>query len=222
MDNSESNLETVSLLNPFLTVLIGYFNAKCASWYSKENSTTDDSKLGLLTSQFGLNQILNEPIHIAKNSSSDIDLLFTLETNLFYESGVHSPLYLNCHHQLIFAKFDLRICYPPPFERSAWHYKQANIEFIRQGIDNFDWSRASDNVSKRRQVSIFNDTILYISNFIPHKSIICDDRDPPWINSNIKKNKEHKQYISNKSNFLLLQNINNLQAQRKTLIVILK
>ena len=187
MDNSESNLETVSLLNPFLTVLICYFNAKCASWYSKENSTTDDSKLGLLTSQFGLNHILNEPIHIAKNFSSNVDLLFTSETNLFYESGVHSPFYLNCHHQLIFAKFDLRICYPPPFERSAWHYKQANIEFIRRGIDNFDWSSASDNVSKKRQVSIFNDTILNISNFIPHKSIICDDRDPPWINSNIKK-----------------------------------
>ena len=102
MDNSESNLETVSLLNPFLTVLIGYFNAKCASWYSKENSTTDDSKLGLLTSQFGLNQILNEPIHIAKNFSSDITLLFTSETNSFYESGVHFSLYLNCHHQLIF------------------------------------------------------------------------------------------------------------------------
>ena len=36
-----------------------------------------------------------------------------------------------------------------------------------------------------------------------------------------KKNKEHKKYINN-SNFLLVQNINNLQAQIRTLIDISK
>ena len=35
--------------------------------------------------------------------------------------------------------------------------------------------------------------------------------------SYLKKNKEHKKYVDNKSNFLLLQNINNLHAQIKTL-----
>ena len=138
---------------------------------------------------------------------------------------MHSFLYPNCHHQMIFAKLDLRIFYLPPYERNIWHYKQA---LIRWAIDNFDWNRALDNVSPNRQVSIFNDTILnIISNFIPHETIICDDRDPPWINSKIKKvihekNKEHKKYINNKSNFLLLQNINNLQAHIKTLIDISK
>ena len=37
LDNLESNLGTVSFSNPFLTVLTGNFNAKCASWYSKDN-----------------------------------------------------------------------------------------------------------------------------------------------------------------------------------------
>ena len=51
--------------------------------------------------------------------------------------------------------------------------------------------------------------------------------DPPWINSKIKKvihekNKKHKKHINNKSNFLLSQNINNLQAQIKTFIDITK
>ena len=228
MDNLESNLETVSVSNPFLIILISDFNAKCTCWYSKDNSTTGGSKLRLFTSQFGLNQIINEPTHITKNSSTCIDLLFTSQTNLVIESGMHSSLYPNCHHQIIFAKFDLRIFYPPPYERNVWHYKQANIELIRRAIDNFDWNRALDNVSPNRQVSIFNDTILnIISNFIPHETIICDDRDPPWINSKIKKvihekNKEHKKYINNKSNFLLLQNINNLQAHIKTLIDVSK
>ena len=55
LDNLESNLETVSLSNPFLTIFIGDFNAKCASCYSKNNSTTERLKLRLLTSQFDLN-----------------------------------------------------------------------------------------------------------------------------------------------------------------------
>ena len=40
--------------------------------------------------------------------------------------------------------------------------------------------------------------------------------------SYMKRNKEHKKYINNKLNILLLQNINNLQAQIKTFFVISK
>ena len=87
----------------------GDFNAKYGSWYSKDNSANEGLKLRLLTSQFGLNQIINEPTHITKNCSTCIDLLFTSETNLVTESGVHSLLYSNCHHQTAFAKFDLII-----------------------------------------------------------------------------------------------------------------
>ena len=89
LDNLESNLETVSFFNPFLTISIGDFNAKCASWYSKDNSTTEGSKLRLLTSQFGLNQIINEPTHITKNFSTCIDLLFTSQNNLIIKFGEH-------------------------------------------------------------------------------------------------------------------------------------
>ena len=102
-----------------MTILIGDFNVKCASWYSKDNSTTEGWELRLLTSQSGLNQIINEPTHKTKNSSACIDLLFTSQTNLLIESGVHSSLYRNCHHQIIFAKFDLRIFHPPPYERNV-------------------------------------------------------------------------------------------------------
>ena len=147
LDNLESNLETVSFSNPFLTILIGDFNAKCASWYSKDNSTTESSKLRLLTSQFGLNQIINEPTHITKNSSTCIDLLFTSQINLVNESGLHSSLYPNCHHQIVFAKFDLRTFYPPPYERNVWHYKQAKTELIRRAIDNFNCNIDSCNIN---------------------------------------------------------------------------
>ena len=34
------------------------------------------------------------------------------------ESQVHSSLHQNCHHQLIYAKVNLKVFYLPPYERS--------------------------------------------------------------------------------------------------------
>ena len=45
-------------------------------------------------------------------------------------------------------------------------------------------------------VSLFNNINLFIyltiiknilSNYIPHETITCDDKDPPWFNKNIKQ-----------------------------------
>ena len=50
---------------------------------------------------------------------------------------------------------------------------------------------------------MFNKTIKNIMpNYIAHETIICDGRDPPWINKDIKqlildKNHAYKSYIRN-------------------------
>ena len=82
-------------------------------------------------------------------------------------------------------------------------------KFIRRAIDQFDWVRALSNVNVDEKVYFFTKTLLnIIQNFIPHETIICDDRDPPWINKEIKKlmvekNLAFKSYChSNKSMFL--------------------
>ena len=55
-------------------------------------------------------------------------------------------------------------------------------------------------------VFLFNKTIKNtFSNFIPHEAVTCDDRDPPWINNNIKqliqnKNDTYRSYITNDKN----------------------
>ena len=55
-------------------------------------------------------------------------------------------------------------------------------------------------------VFLFNKTIENIfSNFIPHETVTCHDRDPPWINNNIKqliqvKNNTYRIYILNDKN----------------------
>ena len=66
-------------------------------------------KIDFPTSQFGLSQIIKEPTHILHNSSSCIDLIFITQPNMVLESGVHYSLHQNCDHQIIFAKFNLKV-----------------------------------------------------------------------------------------------------------------
>ena len=61
-----------------------------------------------ISSQCGLYQVINEPTHIIESSSSCIDLIFTSQPNIVTESGAHPSLHPNCHHQVIYAKFDLK------------------------------------------------------------------------------------------------------------------
>ena len=96
------------------------------------------------------------------------------------ESGVLSSPLPNCHHQVVFAKFNLSILCPPPYERTVWFYDKANPELILRVINEFDWIRALSNVSTNKKVCYFTDTLLnIIHNFIPHKRIVCNDRDLP-------------------------------------------
>ena len=69
-------------------------------------------KIDAITPQFGLHQLISEPTHLTGNSSSCIDFVFTSQPNLVMESGLHSSFHPNCHHQIAFAKFNLKIFYP--------------------------------------------------------------------------------------------------------------
>ena len=41
---------------------------------------------------------------------------------------------------------------------------------------------------EERQVAVFSDTLMNImQNFVPNATFICDDRDPPWMNKEIKQ-----------------------------------
>lgn len=105
------------------------------------------------------------------------------------ESGIHSSLHSNCHHQIVFVKLNLSILCPPPYTRTMWYYENANTELITRAIDQFDWLGDLSNVNVDEKVSFFTKSPLkMIQNFIPHQTITCDDRDMPWINTKIKKN----------------------------------
>ena len=228
-NQSEDEFENFS--NNFeltLIVAIGDFNAKSSNWYTGDTNIFEGSKIEAITSQFGLQQIINEPTHIQGKSESCIDLIFSSQPNLVMSSGIHSSLHQNCHHQIKFAKFNLKVHYPRPYEREVWHFKKVNTDHIKRAINRDPWERSFANLDINEKVYLFNKTIRNIlSNFIPHDTITFDDRDLSWINSQVKhlineKNTIYKNYFKNKKSNQSFITFQSFQSQLSSLITNLK
>ena len=70
------------------------------------------------------------------------------------------------------------------------------------------------------KVCIFNKSVLNVlSNFIPHETILCDDKDPSWFNSRIKSllQAKNKVFKKGKTNTQLLDKLNFLQERLNSL-----
>ena len=181
--------------NPFLVVLLVDFNAEPSNWGKNDKTTIESKVIENISSQFGLHQMINEAVHILESSSSCIDLIFTSQPNLITELGVHLSLHPNFYHQIIFAKVDLEIHYPPPYIRDVWNYQAANTNLIRREVDMFDSDRAFLNTNVNEKVLILNKTILNIlSSFIPKETLNIDDKDPLGLQKRISHPREKKNY----------------------------
>ena len=91
-----------------MIVILGDVNAKSSTWYKHDKRTYESSKFNRIKFQFGLQQLIQGPTQILSNSSSSADLIFTFEPNLVMESGFYASIHENCHHQLVYAKFNLK------------------------------------------------------------------------------------------------------------------
>ena len=149
-------LDKIHEENPFIISVLGHFNAKSNNSCKNDTTSHEGSMIDALTSNYGLHQLIQEP----NSSSSCIGLIFTSQPNLVMESGVHSSLHPSYHHQLVFAKFNLSILYPPPYERTVWFYEKADPELIQRPINEFDWIRALSNVSVDEKVCYLTKTPL--------------------------------------------------------------
>ena len=130
--NFDKLLNQVNMLKSSFTVILGDFNARSQSWWSDDITSFEGSHIDSLTTTYGFHQLISDPTHVLPNSSSCIDLIFT-------DSGVHPTLHGNCHHQIIFSKFNLMIEYPPPYERLVWDYEKANIDSIQNFLKQINW-----------------------------------------------------------------------------------
>ena len=100
-------------------------------------------------------KIIKEPTHFIGDSLSCIDVIFTTSQYLIMETGVHYSLHANCHHHITFAKFNLKIHYPLPYEWEVWHYQKANVGQIRQAISEFPLDNRFASINVNEQVQLF-------------------------------------------------------------------
>ena len=164
-------------------------------------TTTEGTVINDVMTQYHLTQLIHEPIHLPDCSSSCIDLIFTSQNNLVINSEVRSSLHSNCHYQTIFSKSNLKIRYLPPYERVVREYDKANKNLITKTMDAFDWDKKLSEKCVNDQVLLFNETLLNImSNFIPNKLMIFDDKEPRWIDRKMKNLIKHKNQIYKDTN----------------------
>ena len=136
------------------------------------------------------------------------------------ESGVHSSVYQNCHHQIALAKINFKVFYPPPYKREIWHYQRANVDQIHQAIEQFSWKKLFRNLNIIEMVSLFKTIKNILSNYICYERITCDIKDSPWFNKNIKqliqeKNNTYKSYILGDKSPQIFERLKSLQSQLK-------
>ena len=87
----------------------------------------------------GYSQLLDQPNHISKESSSCIDLIFISNPSIISALGVELSLYEKCHHNLIYGKINFTVPLPPPHILEVWNYKNAEVEKIQQSVSGINW-----------------------------------------------------------------------------------
>ena len=67
----------------------------------------------------------------------------------------------------VFARFNLKVVFPPPYEREVWHFKKANIDHVRKAINGFQWEKSFQNTNVNHMVHLFNRTVknIYVISF---------------------------------------------------------
>ena len=107
LDDLKLTLDAMTENNPFLVVTTGDFNARSSSWCISEKSNYAGTKIScLVATEYDLKLVINEPTHMLEKSSSCIDLIFAYQPNLVLDAYFHPSLHANCHHQIVYAKFN--------------------------------------------------------------------------------------------------------------------
>ena len=58
-------MELITQKNPFLSVVIGDFNARSSKWWTDDKTTQEGLKIENLLSQYSFSQVINEPTHFS-------------------------------------------------------------------------------------------------------------------------------------------------------------
>ena len=84
LSNFEFLLPDISNRKPYLTLLLGDYNARNTNWWHHDITTNEGIQLETSTTIYGLQQLVDEPTHIRKNSYSCIHQSATEEPILLF------------------------------------------------------------------------------------------------------------------------------------------
>ena len=186
-DSLDFFMNNVNSLYPAISIITGDFNGKCSKWCSFDTRDHIGKELYSITSSTGYSQIIDKPAQFTNNSSSCIDFLFTSKLSIIVDSGIEQSLCSSCHHTIIYRKIIFRVCLPPPHFRTIWNYKNAGASFIQCAIENFNWQYAFESKTINEKVQVFGEILMnMLSNFVPHKLLNFNYKQPPWMNNNIR------------------------------------
>ena len=107
-------LAKVSKIDQYVLALVVGLTSFAAKllWYSVIVSRIKFESSGL--DFHNLHQLIETPTHLLRNSATCITLVFTNQPHFVMESGIHSSLSTACHHEIPFAKLNLKVEYTPP------------------------------------------------------------------------------------------------------------
>ena len=144
-------------------------------------------EISFLTSSAGYSQLIDQPSHITKESSSCIDLIFISNPSVISASRVELSLYQKFHHNLIHGKISFNVPLPPPYIREVLDYKNAKVASIQQSVSGIDWDFIFWGKTVNQKVNILNECLLNVfRNFIPNKKVKFNYIDPPWMTEIVK------------------------------------
>ena len=197
----EELLQDIFKLTSSFILITSNFNSRNWNWYLGDSVTPQVAHVEGLTFFYGLNQLIKAHTHLVQNSATCINLVFTNQLHLVMESVVHSSLSSTCHHDIVFAKLNLKVKYPPLYEHVCWDYSRTGKVSINWAINAIEWEELFANKPVESQMSELNNLLLNIySKYIPNKTVLCDDKDPPWMTNRIRdviktKSNAYKEYI---------------------------
>ena len=193
----------IAMESPTCSFVLGDINAKCTNWWANGVNNLCGLEFYTLSSLLGYSQLINEPTNFEPNMSpSCIDLLFASQPNLVVESSVHPSLSNTCPHQIIFAKISFKVFLPSRMNGKFGIIIVLKFLLFRGVLKTLTGVGLLKTSVLMTKLNFFNYTSLNIfRNFIPHETIKCSNRDPPWLNKEIKnalrhKNRLCKKYIS--------------------------
>ena len=184
----EKILISIRKENPTMIILTGDYNAKSPLFLEHDPDTREGRIMSDLLLSNNFEELINEPTHLRDSGSqSCIDLICTDQPHYFTNSGVMPSLDSHSKHSIIHGTLNFHIPIPPPYKRKVWDYKAAKVDLIRKDLTDTNWHDLFLDLNVHEMSLIFSDVLMNtFSKYIPNRTVICNDRDAPWVTPALK------------------------------------